>query len=381
MIPLLPTVSTTTMYFNSFFGRDTNNPKIGLVGCANIGKTATFNALTESSQPSENYPFCTIDPALAYCTVEDPRIDHLIRLYNPKSQVKSMLRFVDIAGLVAGAAEGQGLGNAFLSHIASVDAIAQVIRVFQDDSIAHTEGGVDPLRDIEIISSELLAKDISEMSRHLDKRSKAKLSPRELKSYEKAMETLKSGMLIRRQNWNDQEIEDLSSIQLLTAKPMMYLLNIGWEEYLEYHENKNIVTSVQKVIEYIQEKDPQAKTVFYSAILETAALEGDEESKSQSNLQEIISSGYHLLRLIPYFTVGKDEVRSWTIRQGTPAIAASSVIHTSFPGRFINAKVASFQDFESLSTFEETKNINFRTEGKSYQVQDGDIVHFQLRKE
>jgi obg-like ATPase 1 len=375
-----------------YLGRPGNNVKIGVVGLPNVGKSSFFNTLSELQVPAENFPFCTIDPAVTRAIVPDPRFDHLVSSFSPRSVVPAVLTVTDIAGLVKGASEGAGLGNAFLSHIAAVDAIFHVCREFKDKNIEHVEGKVNPVRDLGIISNELLQKDLAQVSARLEavekvvKRGLDKIqAPREMATLVKAKDALEAGRDIRSvQDWSQHDIVTLNEMQLLTAKPVVYLVNVSKKGFL-----KNQSRWFGKVKEWCTKRSgPDVPVIPFSAKLEKelqeattpeakAAIYGD--SKSRSHIPKIITAGYQALDLIRFFTVGEDEVRAWTIRNGRTASEAAGTIHTDFERCFIAASQYHYDDFQehgSEAAVRAAGQLN-PTRGKKYVVIDGDILFFK----
>ncbi|CAK83097.1 unnamed protein product (macronuclear) [Paramecium tetraurelia] len=357
--------------------------KMGIVGMANVGKSSTFNMLSKQSVPAENFPFCTIDPNQAVVKVPDPRFDYLCQIFKPKSQVFSTLSIIDIAGLVKGASEGYGLGNEFLAHIQAVDGLYQVVRAFEKEKIVHTEGTMDPIRDLQIISEELMAKDYQFVSKRVDEYSKkikkyeanknvsveARDMVEQYKVLQKCDELLKKKQWVRYQKWTDLEQIQLRKIQLLTAKPSIYLINLSKEDHDAYVAKKQ--NKYAKPIEqWVSKNSPDSKIVYYSV----------ENQDQQQLLDQMIIAGYDLLNLIRFFTVGSDEVRSWTIKKNIKAPQAAAAIHSDFEKGFVNAEVMSFDKFKKLGDNAlDNYEKKFSKEGKDYIVKDGDIIHFKTK--
>lgn len=376
-------------------GRPGNNLKMGIVGLPNVGKSTTFNVLSKLNVMAENYPFCTIDPNLAKVNVPDPRFDNLCKIWKPKSQIPANLTIIDIAGLVKGASEGEGLGNAFLSHIQGVDGLYQVIRVFEDPEVTHVEGEVEPVRDLEIISSELCKKDLQMLEKKLEDlvkvigRTNDKRSKEEKETLDKVKVLLEQGLWVRSGDWSLKDIEVLNAHLFLTAKPSVYLVNMSIADF-KRKGNKWL----PKVKEYV-DKNGGGPIIPYSAefekqILEQAqeAKEKGEESKEEpketaasiSMLNKIIRTGYKCLDLVYFFTAGEDEVRCWTIREGTKAPQAAGVIHTDFEKGFICAEVMKYDDFIECgqSEVEVKAKGKLRQQGKESIILDGDICFFKF---
>ena len=335
-------------------GRVSNNLKMGIVGLPNVGKSLTFNLLSKQSVPSENFMFCTINPNKAVVPVPDSRFNFLVSLYKPKSEVPATLTIMDIAGLVKGASTGAGMGNAFLSHISSVDGIYHVVRVFDDDEVQHYEGDVDPIRDLETIKEELIEKDkvacakkLEETSAKAKRNGQDKVAILERDTFQKAIDLLNNNQNIKDKNdWTYKEIDILNDMLFLTAKPGVYLLNMSETDYIK---KKNRYLS--KIVKWI-EANGGGKIIPYSASYEQKLFESSKderekiikESGADSNLDKIITSGYSCLELIHYFTAGTDEVKCWTIRNGIKAPQAAGVIHTDFERGFIKADVVKWDD-------------------------------------
>jgi obg-like ATPase 1 len=332
-------------------GRASNTLKMGLVGLPNVGKSTTFNVLSNLQVPAENYPFCTIDPTEAKVYVPDHRFERLVEMYKPKSKVAASISIFDIAGLVKGASEGAGLGNAFLSHIQAVDGIYHVVRAFQNEDIIHEEGEVDPIRDMEIITGELIAKDfqhLEKVNEGLDAKIKRnvndKASKEEKETMAKIDAMLKNKVPVREGAWSAKEIEHINHHTFMTAKPVVYLVNIGKGEYIT-KKNKWL----PKIMAWIKENGggPMLpySAEFEQEVVDTAGTTEKEardkvakELGADTMIHKIVNVGYRTLRLIHYFTAGEDEVKCWTIREGTKAPGAAGVIHTDFERGFICAE-------------------------------------------
>mmetsp|Transcript_38229 Transcript_38229/g.75257 ORF Transcript_38229/g.75257 Transcript_38229/m.75257 type:complete len:390 (+) Transcript_38229:33-1202(+) len=366
-------------------GRPSNNVQIGLVGLPNVGKSSLFNLFGGLQVAAENYPFCTIDPAKTTVNHPDPRFDHLVEFWKPKSVIPAVLQVTDIAGLVKGAAEGKGLGNAFLSNIQAVDAIYHVARAFVDKDIEHVEGDVNPVRDFEIIRGELLAKDLEWAEKfaeaHAKKmRAKATKEDTEKKAtLDKIVEYLKEGKEIRFGDWKNAEIPYVSSMNFLTAKPVVFLVNITKTNFKKqqnkwFKDIKAWVTancagdpiipfSATFEQEYAALETPEAKKAF------------TDEHKVPSMMPKIIKEGYKCLKLISFFTTGEDEVRAWTIRAGTKAPQAAGTIHGEMEKCFICAMCYNYTHFKECGSEKEAQAAgHYREQGKTYVVQDGDIL-------
>nr|XP_027196303.1 obg-like ATPase 1 [Dermatophagoides pteronyssinus] len=369
-------------------GRMATNLKVGIVGVPNVGKSTFFNVLTKSQAAAENFPFCTIDPNESRVPVPDERFDFLCEYHKPASKVPAYLNVVDIAGLVKGASEGQGLGNAFLSHIKACDAIFHLCRAFEDDDVTHIEGDVNPVRDIEIINEELRLKDEEQLNSVIEKlRRFVERGDKKDKAEYDILMKIKEFLVdqkrhIRFGDWNAAEIEILNKYLFITSKPMIYLVNLSEKDYIR-KKNKWLI----KIKEWIDEHDPHATLIPFSGLFENKLLELSEDerksfcelNKCQSALSKIIVTGYKALQLIYFFTAGKDEVKAWTIQKGTKAPQAAGRIHTDFEKGFIMAEVMKFDDFKELGSEAAAKSAGkYRQQGRNYVVEDGDIILFKF---
>jgi len=368
-------------------GRPSNNLRMGIVGLPNVGKSTLFNILTRLNVPAENYPFCTIEPNEARVVVPDERYDWLVDFHKPASKVPAVLMCTDIAGIIRGASKGEGLGNAFLSHIRAVDGIFHVIRIFEDADVTHVEGGVDPVRDLQVIVDELILKDIEvadglveQLDRHL-KHVKDKIKQFELEVLRKVAEVLKANKQLRLVEWKANEIEVLNQHQFLTAKPTVYIVNMSEPDY-----KKKGSKWLPKIKQWVDANGGESMVPFCGS-LDSKLLEMSEEdikkyceeNKIQSGVPKVIKTGYHALELVHFFTCGSDEVKCWTIRKGTKAPQAAGVIHTDFERGFICAEVMKFEDFKELKSEASVKAAGkLKQEGKNYTVIDGDIIFFKF---
>jgi len=372
-------------------GRLGTNLKCGIVGLPNVGKSTFFNVLTKTSiAAAENFPFCTIDPNESRVPVPDARFDFLVKYWKPMSKVPAFLNVTDIAGLVKGASEGQGLGNAFLSHIKACDALLHLCRTFEDKEITHVEGEVDPVRDLDIINEELRLKDeeffnkvFEEVERKCVRGSEKKLKP-EYEILCKIKKVLiEEKRHIRFGEWNGNDIEVLNKHLFITAKPMVYLVNLSEKDFIR-KKNKWL----PKIKEYIDKNDPGAVLIPFSGAFEQTLMDMGsdeerakhiEETKCQSALDKIIVQGYKALKLEYFFTSGEDEVKAWTIQKNTKAPQAAGRIHGDFEKGFIMAEVMKFEDFKEEGSEAAAKAAGkYRQQGRTYVVQDGDIIFFKF---
>ncbi|WP_019570452.1 MULTISPECIES: redox-regulated ATPase YchF [unclassified Thioalkalivibrio] len=359
--------------------------KCGIVGLPNVGKSTLFNALTRAEIAAENYPFCTIDPNVGVVEVPDPRLEKLAALVSPERVLPTTVEFVDIAGLVSGAAQGEGLGNQFLAHIRETDAIAQVVRCFEDDDIVHVSGRVDPLADIETISTELMLADLETVNKALTRLTRAAKSQDKeaiarLQAAEKVAEGLGEGIPVRAQALEPEELELLRDLHLLTIKPLMYIANVNEAGLAEDNEQ------VRAVREKAAEEGAQVVSVCAAIEAEIAVLEPDERAEfladlglEEPGLDRVIRTAYELLDLQTFFTAGEKEVRAWTVRRGSTAPQAAGVIHTDFEKGFIRAEVVAYDDYVEHGGEQGAKDVGkWRLEGKEYVMREGDVVHFRF---
>jgi GTP-binding protein YchF len=358
--------------------------KCGIVGLPNVGKSTLFNALTKAGIQAENYPFCTIEPNVGVVPMPDPRLDKLAEIVKPEKIIPTTMEFVDIAGLVAGASKGEGLGNQFLAHIRETDAIAQVVRCFEDTDVVHVAGKIKPVDDIEVINTELALADMDTVAKGIkrvekvaksgDKDAKAKLAV-----YEKLRDHLDAGELARTLDLSDDDKVQIRDLHLLTIKPTMYIANVAEDGF----ENNPHLDAVREIA-----AGEGSEVVPVCAAIEAELSDLDDEEKQEfltemgleePGLNRVIRAGYKLLGLQTYFTAGVKEVRAWTVKIGATAPEAAGVIHTDFQKGFIRAEVVSYDDFISLGGEHGAKEAGkLRLEGKDYIVHEGDVMHFRF---
>lgn len=358
--------------------------KCGIVGLPNVGKSTLFNALTEAGALAANYPFATKEPNVGMITVPDNRLDKLEELVNPQKVIATTVEIVDIAGLIKGASQGEGLGNQFLANIREVDAILHVVRCFEDDNVVHVDGNVDPVRDKEIIDTELILKDIETIEKRLEKLKKQaksgnKEDKKKVEIAQEILDVLNQDRPARTIEVEGESEDFLKELQLLTAKPILYVCNVDEDSV---HDGNKHTAAFKELV-----KDENAEVVLISAgieaeIVELDSLEERMEFLTDMGLKEpgvnkVITASYKLLGLITYFTAGEKEVRAWTIPDGAKAPQAAGVIHTDFEKGFIRAEVIKYADYVSLGSEAAVKQAGkMNVEGKEYVVGDGDVMHF-----
>lgn len=358
--------------------------KIGIVGLPNVGKSTIFNAITKAGAESANYPFCTIDPNVGVVTVPDERLEVLEKMYQSKRVVPTTIEFVDIAGLVRGASKGEGLGNKFLSHIREVDAIAHVVRCFEDENVVHVEGKIDPLDDLETINLELILADLEMVDRRVEKTRKAakgdKAEKANLEILEKLKAILEAGRMPLDTDFSEDEWQYVSRLQLISTKPVLYIANVSEDDLISDNamvkalkekvsgDNREVIKISAKIEEEIAELDDEEKALFLTDL----GLEA-------SGLDQVIRAGYKLLGLITFLTAGPEETRAWTIRKGTKAPQAAGKIHSDIERGFIRAEITTYEQLVEAGSDVKAKELGVtRIEGKDYVMQDGDVTFFRF---
>ncbi len=361
--------------------------KLGIVGLPNVGKSTLFNAITNAGAQSANYAFCTIEPNVGVVSVPDERLDKLAELYNPVKITPAFIEFVDIAGLVRGASKGEGLGNKFLSHIREVDAIIHVVRCFEDDDIVHVDATINPERDIETISLELILSDIEMVERRIDRVTKAlkgdKTLASELEFLKRLQQALEDNVPARNLECDENEKAWLSEIALLTAKPVIYACNMGENDFAGGLDSN---MHYKKVCEIAEAEGSEVLPICAELAAQVASLAPEEKEMileelgvGSGGLDLLVKKSYALLGLISYLTAGQPEVRAWTITNGTKAPQAAGKIHSDFERGFIRAEVIAYEDLIELGSIAAAKEKGLvRSEGKEYVMKDGDVVLFRF---
>ncbi len=361
--------------------------KLGIVGLPNVGKSTLFNAMTKSGAQAENYPFCTIEPNVGVVMVPDERLQVLSDMYNSKKIVNAVIEFYDIAGLVRGASKGEGLGNKFLSHIREVEAILHVVRCFEDGNVVHVDGDVDPIRDIETINYELILSDIEMLDRRIDKTRKQLKADKKIQPYldllERIKAVLENGESARTMDFDEEEKKQVKELNLLSYKPVIYAANIAEDDLTDGVENNQHLKRLKEFA-----KTENSEVIYFCAKIEEELAQLDDEDREmfleelgidESGLDMLIKASYRLLNLISFLTAGEQEVRAWTVKNGSTAKTSAGKIHSDIERGFIRAETIYYDDLVEAGSMANAKDKGLvRLEGKEYIVKDGDVILFRF---